>query len=97
VIKMVTVNVKYLYVLPEVPKKKEMVIIEKDTIMDLINKLSKKYGSRFKNLFFRKGTGEMLPQIMISINGKSISDLEGFKTRLNDGDEILFWLPVMGG
>ncbi len=42
-------------------------------------------------------SGELLPNIIILRNGKHITDLNGIKTELKDGDEITIFHPLGGG
>jgi molybdopterin converting factor small subunit len=82
------VAVKYLNFPPRFKSGK--VTIEGDTIRDLIDELSKKHGSEFKDLLIDKSTGEKRPEVMISTTNGLISDLQGLKTKVKDSDEVTF-------
>jgi len=93
-----TVKVKYLgVIIPRVSEKEEKIRIRGKTVVDLVNELSNRHGAKFRNLFFNPKTNLMIPQVMISVNGRLISDLNYFETKLEDEDEVLFFFPVMGG
>lgn len=41
--------------------------------------------------------GELRPYVMILKNGQPIQTLDGFQTKLGEGDEIAIFPPVSGG
>ena len=71
-------------------------IIEGNTVKDIINNLSEKYGDNFKNKILDKN-GNPKPIINIYINDENIKFLDELSTELNDKDEILFLPAVSGG
>ena len=71
-------------------------IIEGNTVKDIINNLSEKYGDNFKNKILDKN-GNPKPIINIYINDENIKFLDELSTELNDNDEILFLPAVSGG
>jgi len=66
-----------------------------DTLLDLVNDLIQKYPD-LKRIILEEN-GEMTDHINIILNNKPISLIDGFETRLVDGDELLFMLPISGG
>ena len=66
---------------------------EGSTIQDLLNLLESSYSSRISS---SRLIGEN-PNVKILLNGREITYLDGFKTRLKDGDVVAFIPPVAGG
>ena len=62
--------------------------IDADNISELLKEISRSY----EKLEIRKLRGSV-----IYVNEKSISDLRGYKTKLNKEDEVIFLSPVSGG
>jgi sulfur-carrier protein len=64
-------------------------------IRSLLEKLSEKYGQGFRHKIFK---GENLSsEIIILINGRHISHLDGMSTELHEDDEISIFPVVAGG
>lgn len=61
---------------------------EAENIAELLEVMEQKYGDAFK---------KNLPHCHIFVNGSSAVDLDGDKTPLSDGDEVLFLIQVAGG
>ena len=95
---MLTIKVKYLgVIIPKTRRKDEEIRIRGKTVADLVKELSKRHGTKFRNLFFSSKLNLLVPQVMISVNDRLISDLQYFETELKNDDEVLFFFPVMGG
>ena len=58
--------------------------------------LSKKYGKEFTEYLYDE-KGEVQNYIQILINGMGIKALQGFKTKLKEGDTVAIFPPVGGG
>jgi len=58
------------------------------SVSELLEELEERYGEAFAS---------WLPHCSIFINGQSVVDLDGRRTSLAEGDEVLFLLPVAGG
>jgi len=69
---------------------------EKVTVGKVLKRLSELYGRDFVEYVFHRETGEMESYLLLLVNGRSITRLEGLKTRLLDGD-VLAMLPPVGG
>lgn len=92
------VNVRYFGVLNHAMSVKgEKVKIDGESVTDLINELSKRHGPKFRNLFFREKIKLIIPEAIISVNGKLISDLQYFDTELKNEDVVVIFFPIMGG
>ena len=70
--------------------------IDGNTVIEVINELSKKYGEGFKNKVI-DNDGKLKPIINVYVNDENIKFLEDPQTKLKDKDEILFLPAVSGG
>jgi molybdopterin synthase sulfur carrier subunit len=92
------VKVKFFTSLREITGKKEDEIQSPRTIRvkELLNSLSKKYGREFTDYLYDK-RGKVRTYIQILVNGRGINVLQGFETKLKEGDTIAIFPPVGGG
>lgn len=67
------------------------------TVGDLIDFLTEKYGSSFKEKLIDPETSELHSSYRILVNGCNIESLKKLKTRIREGDKILFFPPASGG
>ena len=65
------------------------------TLGDLLKLLVDSY-PRLKKEFYTK-TDELTEYLCIFVNDKPSSALNALKTELENGDEILFFIPISGG
>jgi len=65
------------------------------TLNDLLNFLVNQYSKLKKELY--TDNNELTEYVCIFVNDKPASALNGTKTELKDGDEILFFIPISGG
>lgn len=89
----IRVEVKYM----GFPLKDENIRIKRNTLMDLIRELCDEHGRSFRNLFFDRKTGKVLPQVWVVVNDKYTSFPEGLRKELKDGDKVVISLPIAGG
>jgi molybdopterin converting factor small subunit len=62
--------------------------VEADSVRGLLYAMEKQLeGLTYKDL----------KQSVIFINGKNITDLKMYRTKLKDGDNVIFMSPVSGG
>ena len=66
-----------------------------ETVQDFLRELQNRMGDGIKPILYPDGKN-LSPMIFILINGKNIQQLDGLKTKLNDGD-IVSVLPVTAG
>ena len=94
------VSVRFFAALRElVGKKVELLEFsdgEEVTIEKALKRLTEFYGKDFVEYVFDGKTGEIQSYLTLLVNGRSITTLEGLKTKLMDGD-ILAILPPVGG
>ena len=89
-------KIKLLRPFSDAVGKKELAIdFKKISFKDLIIDLIEKYPRLKKELYTKDD--ELTDYLCVFINDKPLSALNGINTKLNDGDEILFFIPISGG
>jgi len=94
----VRVKVKFFTTLREiVGKKEEQIELSRSvTVEALLRQLSKSHGREFQDYVYDE-LGNVRGHLQFLINGKSITALQGFRTKLKEGDQIAILPPVGGG
>jgi MoaD family protein len=69
---------------------------EEISIRGLLEKISQE-NPELKRTFFDQELNDSRSNSLILVNGREISVLNGFETKLSDGDEIVFVPVVHGG
>lgn len=92
------VTVKFFTTLREITgKRKEEIKSSEDLTVDkLLEELSKNHGRQFINYVYDE-TGKMRSHLQFLVNGRSITTMQGFKTKLREGDSVAIIPPVGGG
>ncbi len=68
------------------------------TVEEALRSISPKHGHRFRDYIQdEKGKGGLSIGAAILVNGKSITTLHGFKTKLREGDVVSIIPPTGGG
>jgi molybdopterin synthase sulfur carrier subunit len=67
------------------------------TLQGFLEKMVNTRGDELTSHLFKPNSTEILPHLRLMINGRDIGFLDGMKTELRDGDEILILPPVSGG
>lgn len=70
---------------------------EEITVGKVLKRLSDVYGKDFVEYVFDSETGEIRSYLLLLVNGRSITSLEGVETRFLDGDVLAILPPVGGG
>jgi molybdopterin converting factor small subunit len=72
--------------------------MEKGTLRDALEALTRQYGEKLENLLFDPRTKKLKRSNLILLNGQSHLKLrDRLGSELADGDEIKFMPPVVGG
>jgi molybdopterin synthase sulfur carrier subunit len=92
------IKVKFFTSLREITDKKvdEIQLKNAITIEELLNILSEKYSKEFREYIYNK-KGKVQDFLSFLVNGKNINVLQGFDTKLKQGDTIVILPPVGGG
>ena len=92
------ITVKFFTVLREITGKKEekLEFSNSITVNALLDQLSQTHGRQFTDYIYDT-SGKPRGYLQFLVNGKSITTLEGFKTRLKEGDKVAIIPPVGGG
>jgi len=92
------VTVKFFTTLREITGKREEEVKSSGdlTVDELLEELSKRHGRQFINYVYDE-TGNVRSYLQFLVNGKSITTMQGFKTRLREGDSVAIIPPVGGG
>ena len=92
------VTVKFFTTLRELTGKKEEEIESPKviTVAELLNLLSKRHGRGFTDYVYDE-KGRVRGHLHFLINGRSVTTLQGFETRLEEGDRFAIIPPVGGG
>jgi sulfur-carrier protein len=67
------------------------------TVEDFIAYVTERWGDKLSSQLLDPDSGAVLPYVRIMINGQTIQYLQGVKTLLKEGDEVLLLPPASGG
>ncbi|HVP93364.1 MAG TPA: MoaD family protein [Acidobacteriota bacterium] len=77
-------------------REEEVEISEGSSIADLLMMLSEKYGEPFKRAVYEKSGADVKSNYIITVNGYLLNQLNGVKTKLKNGDQVIL-LPIVSG
>ena len=78
-------------------KKEEEIVLPKSvTIEEALKRVSEKHSHQFRNYLYDENE-RVQSHLLFLVNGRSITDLHGFKTKLKDGDKVAILPPMSGG
>jgi len=90
-----TVRVKLFATLQELAGISE-IYIEADDVMSVLEQLVLKFGNLKNEIFEDYDRRKVRPRVKVMVNGYNIDHLQGFETRLIDGDRVAVF-PVLAG
>lgn len=76
--------------------KEEIILPDGSTVEDLLQILSEKHGQNFIKQIYNQES-KVFSYIVFLVNGREISLLDGFKTKLFDKSKVAIILPMAGG
>ncbi len=74
----------------------EIEVSPKTTVYDLLKRLSQTYGKLFESEIFEENGKNIREELVITVNGKAIGQLEGAQTALKKEDVVTL-LPLFAG
>jgi molybdopterin converting factor small subunit len=95
---MLTVTVKFIGVLHQVFKKKQVKLrfARSPTVKEIVEKLAET-SSEARRSVLETELNQIHPALLVLVNGKEISALDRIDTRVRDGDEIVLISVSHGG
>ena len=92
------IKAKFFTILREITGKKvdEIQLQRVITVEELLILLSEKYGKEFREYIYNEN-GKVQSFLSFILSGKNINVLQGFGTKLKEGDIIAIIPPVGGG
>ncbi|MFX0047093.1 MAG: MoaD/ThiS family protein [Candidatus Hermodarchaeota archaeon] len=77
--------------------KKNTIQYEGDTVGDIISQFLKDYKDLLDDGILSKNKKKLNPQMVILLNGRNITYMKNYKTKLSEGDQIYISFPISGG
>ena len=95
----IKVNVKFLGSLHSLSGKSQLCIELKDTVdvKTVLHQIVETFSADFRRSLIDPELDDPRPNALILVNGKEIGALEGLRTLVNDGDEIVLISVSHGG
>lgn len=96
---MITVKVHTILTIKKILGKGEveLSVSEGSTLGELLTTMVNRWNNELAANIFEAESGNVLPYIRLMVNGQDIAFLNGIKTVLQNGDEVLILPPVSGG
>jgi len=77
--------------------KKNTIQYEGDTVGDIISQFLKEYKELLDDSILSKNKKKLNSQMIILLNGRNITYMKNYKTKLNEGDQLYISFPISGG
>ena len=77
--------------------KKNTIQYEGDTVSDIISQFLKEYSDLLDDSILSKDKKKLNAQMIILLNGRNITYMKNYKTKLNEGDQLYISFPISGG
>lgn len=93
------VKVEYLGFIKNLLNKRveEFELKDGTKLQGLLGRLSDSYGQPFKKEVFERGLEDLKTGFVVTVNGILIGQLDGVKTKLRDGDQVILMSLMSGG
>jgi len=77
--------------------KKNTIEYEGKTVGDIISQFLKEHKKDLDDSILNKNKTKLNPQMVVLINGRNITYLKNYRTKLSDGDKLYLSFPISGG
>ena len=77
--------------------KKQKLYYEGKTVRDIITQCLEEHKNQLDDSILTKDKKKLSPQMVILLNGRNISYLKNYKTKLKEGDKLYISFPISGG
>lgn len=77
--------------------KKNTIQYEGDIIGDIISQFLKEYKDLLDDSILSKNKKKLNSQMIILLNGRNITYMKNYKTKLKEGDQLYISFPISGG
>ena len=77
--------------------KKQKLYYDGKTVQDIISQFLEEYNDQLDDSILGKNKKKLNPQMVILLNGRNISYLKNYKTKLKEGDKLYLSFPISGG
>lgn len=78
-------------------REEEIDIEDNSSVRDLLAMLSEKHGKSFKKAVYETGGDDLKSNFIATVNGYLLNQLDGLKTKLKNGDNVVLMPIVSGG
>ncbi len=90
------IEVKFLTRFLDITGERATEIKDAKDMATLIDILSQKYQSEFKDVLF-DDNGDIRDYLKVIVNGEDIRTINGMETPLKDGDQVVMFQTIAGG
>ncbi|MHA1458222.1 MAG: MoaD/ThiS family protein [Promethearchaeota archaeon] len=77
--------------------KKNKITYEGNNVSDIISQFLKEYKDLLDDSILSKNKKKLNSQMIILLNGRNISYMQNYKTKINEGDQLYISFPISGG
>jgi molybdopterin converting factor small subunit len=77
--------------------KKQKLYYEGNRVRDIITQFLEEHKNQLDDSILTKDKKKLSPQMVILLNGRNISYLKSYKTKLKEGDKLYISFPISGG
>ena len=77
--------------------KKNTIQYEGDIVGDIISQFLKEYKDLLDDSILSKNKKKLNSQMIILLNGRNITYMKNYKTKLKEGDQLYISFPISGG
>lgn len=77
--------------------KKNTIQYEGNTIGDIITQFLKEHKNLLDDSILSKNKKKLNPLMIILLNGRNITYMKNYKTKLKEGDQLYISFPISGG